>query len=701
MATSINRKNPDDLIFHVNPRLLTLLGDQLIRDANLAVFELVKNAYDANATKCTVVLEHPDDASSARIIIQDDGTGMDGAILRNVWMMIATDHKALQRTQNTRTAKPFNRFPLGEKGLGRLSIHKLGHFIQMVTRVKGGDELVMEFDWDKLENAKSLNDAVVKLVRRSPITFPGSKHGTRLEVKNLRESWTRGELRRLHRAVNSLCSPFKGPVDFEVTLTAPGNEEWLEGMFTSEDAYKCALYHVHGSFEGKTGCFEYEFIPPAGLESQLAQRKEAQKEIVLERKEGRKSIPDVDLSKHKIGNVEFDFWLFDRDGAVLRAVTDDIKGLKDYLDDNGGIRIYRDGIRVYDFGEPGNDWLNLDMRRVNTPTAKTSNNQILGVLRLDATTSGDLREKSNREGFIENQAYKDFQAAVLSVLTQVEADKTKDQKRVREVTGKGTGQKLFAKLAELRDTLDRKGVLAEVEPKLKAVEKEMEIYRDQLLHAAVPGLTIGVMLHGAEKILDELREATRKKADSLRISELVDKLYRAMRPVTNLLKNPGTAKTSAGILVKEAIFSAELRMKRHGITLVNGMETGCPDFKMQGSKQMLIASITNLIDNSIHWLEMKLPKQKLLYIGTTNDIEGGPAIVVADNGPGFGNDAPEDLVAPFFTRRNGGMGLGLYIVSEVMRVNHGRLVFPDEGDVDLPREFDGAVIAIQFPEASI
>ena len=699
MTTTPMKKNPDDLTFHVNPRLLTLLGDQLIRDANLAVFELVKNAYDANATQCAVILQNPSDASNARILIQDDGTGMDEATLRNVWMMIATDHKALQRTDGTRSAPPFNRFPLGEKGLGRLSIHKLGHFIQLVTRVKDGDELVMEFDWDKLENANSLNDAVVRLVRRTPITFPGRKHGTKLEVSRLRESWTRGELRRLHRAVNSLCSPFKGPVDFEVTLAAPGNEAWLEGLFTSENAYQCALYHVQGLFEGGTGSFEYKFTPPPGTEKQLTQRKESMSDFGLDRREGRKSIP-IDLSMFKIGKVEFEFWMFDRDPAVLRSVTDDIKGLKDYLDDNGGIRIYRDGIRVYDFGEPGNDWLNLDMRRVNTPTAKTSNNQILGALRLDATTSADLREKSNREGFIENQAYKDLQAAVISVLTQVEAEKTKDQKRVREAAGKGTGQKLFSKMAELREVLDRKGVLAEVEPKLKAVEKEMEIYRDQLLHAAVPGLTIGVMLHGAEKILEELREAAKKGTDTVRVKELVDRLYRAMRPVTNLLKNPGTAKTSAGVLIKEALFSAELRLRRHGITLVNGMGLDCPDFKMQGSKQMLIATITNLIDNSIHWLEMKNPKLKQLYIGTTNDLEGGPSIVVADNGPGFGNDAPEDLVTPFFSRRNGGMGLGLYIVSEVMRVNHGRLVFPDDGDIDLPKGFDGAIVAIQFPEAS-
>jgi signal transduction histidine kinase len=701
MALTARKKSGSEkLIFRVRPRLLTLLGDQLIKDANLAVFELVKNAYDADATVCAVTLEYPTDPTKARITVEDDGIGMDEDTLRNVWMMIATDFRALQRQEDRRTKK-FHRFPLGEKGLGRLSAHKLGRSIRLITRRRGDEELVLDFNWDRIESADDLESAGIDLEIRQPETFKGNQHGTCFEITRLREPWNRGQARRLHRAVNSLCSPFKGPEDFEVMLSIPDHEEWLKNLFTAEDANKCALYHVRGSFEAKSGTFDYTFTPPPGYSKQLTKTTEKGKEVALEKKiENSRKSEALDLSKHKIGKVSFDFWLFDRDPAVLRDVTDDVKGLKDYLDENGGIRIYRDGIRVYDFGEPGNDWLNLDIRRVNTPTARTSNNQILGALWLNATESGDLREKTNREGFIENEAFEDFRAAVISMLTQMEAEKTKDQRRLREILGKGTGKRVFEKLAEVREVLERKGVLAEVEPKLKAAEKEMEIYRDQLLHAAVPGLTIGMMLHGAEKILDELRAATSRGAHPDRIKELVDRLYRAMRPVTNLLKNPNPGKTSAGVLIKEAIFSAEIRLRRHHITLINGMEMDCPDFKIQGSKQMLVASITNLIDNSIHWLETKAPKQKYLYIGTTQDIEEGPAIVVGDNGPGFGKDDPEDLIAPFFTRRAGGMGLGLYIVSEIMRVSQGRIVFPSKSDVDLPDQIKGAVVALQFLEKS-
>src|SRR5258708_19709495 len=176
MAVAARKKSGSEkLIFRVRPRLLTLLGDQLIKDANLAVFELVKNAYDADATVCAVTLENPTDQSKARITVEDDGVGMDEDTLRNVWMMIATDFRALQRLEDKRTKK-FNRFPLGEKGLGRLSAHKLGRFIRLITRRRGGQELVLDFDWSKIESAELLETSAISLKFSSPEPYPGHHH---------------------------------------------------------------------------------------------------------------------------------------------------------------------------------------------------------------------------------------------------------------------------------------------------------------------------------------------------------------------------------------------------------------------------------------------------------------------------------------------------------------------------------------------
>jgi nitrogen fixation/metabolism regulation signal transduction histidine kinase len=113
------------------------------------------------------------------------------------------------------------------------------------------------------------------------------------------------------------------------------------------------------------------------------------------------------------------------------------------------------------------------------------------------------------------------------------------------------------------------------------------------------------------------------------------------------------------------------------------------------TRRLIIAILMNLIDNSIWWLENKGARNKRIFIGTSTDLPGGPAIVVADNGPGF-IDPPEYLCRPFFTRRPDGMGLGLHIASEVMKAHGGRLEIPNEDDVEVPEGFDGAVVALVF-----
>lgn len=121
------------LPFRPRARLLQLLGDQLIGSPRLAVFELVKNAYDADAENVTVTLIHIDDASKIAITVEDDGDGMTLATIRDIWLVPAHDHRGLQRAALKRTR--LNRLPLGEKGVGRFAVHKLGDRIELITRV--------------------------------------------------------------------------------------------------------------------------------------------------------------------------------------------------------------------------------------------------------------------------------------------------------------------------------------------------------------------------------------------------------------------------------------------------------------------------------------------------------------------------------------------------------------------------------------
>lgn len=684
----------EQVSFRARARLLTLLGEQLIRDAGLAVFELVKNAYDADATKCAISMHKLTSPAEAKIIVEDDGCGMTVDVIREVWLVIGTDFRTKQRKSGKRSPK-FGRLPLGEKGVGRLAAHKLGRTISIVSRAARSREVVLTINWDEFDSDSDLEGVTMNLDTRTPVLFGGDHHGTRIEITDLRDrEWTRGKVRNLHRSVTSLCSPFSAPDSFRVSLKLQPKSDWLAGLLKPKAVLKKALYRAHGWFEGGSLHLNYEFRPFAGL--QIEAKRIYGQELGLARKAGRKVEP-LDLAKHSIGKVGFDFYLFDLDTSVLSAANEDKAGLKKYLAENGGIRIYRDGVRVFDFGEPGNDWLNLDARRINAPTVKTGNRQVLGALQLDAENSTGLIEKTNREGFIENDAYADFQDAVIWVLTQIEAQRVPDQERVRALYAP-TGSKkrpVIEELAELREDLQKRGWLPDVEQHLDRIEKQFGEVQEVLLRAAVPGLTFGSVVHQAEKVVQELVLAVEHDAEMSRIRRLVGQLSQMMDGLTFLIQKSGFTKEKASTLIAQTLFNCELRLEKHEFDVVNGLSSGSPDFLVRCVRRLVVGTLMNFIDNSIFWVETMKTSGGLLYIGTTKELDGRPSIVVADNGPGF-RDEPEALIQPFFSRKPDGMGLGLHLAAEIARQHNGRLLFPDVGDVSIPAAFTGAVIALQF-----
>ncbi len=249
--------------FRPRARMLLLLGDQLIRDAGLAVFELVKNAYDADATSCTVTMHDITDPARASVTIEDDGVGMDLLTITDVWLEPGTDYRAKEREQKKRTTK-FKRLPLGEKGVGRFAVHKLGQVIELVTRRRGEDEVVVRIDWADFENAEYLSEVPVSAKTRKPQVFTGSQTGTRIEVTQLREKgWTKRKVRDLHRAITSICSPFGAPDDFVASLLLEPESDWLDGLLDMKTVLQQSLFRVSGLIRGSELTYRLR-IPPAG-----------------------------------------------------------------------------------------------------------------------------------------------------------------------------------------------------------------------------------------------------------------------------------------------------------------------------------------------------------------------------------------------------------------------------------------------------
>lgn len=245
--------------FKPRAQMLLQLGEQLIKNENIAVLELVKNSYDADATEAKVIMTDVDQPLSGYIEIIDNGYGMNLDVIRNIWMEPGNSHKREIVNKNERT--PLGRLPIGEKGIGRFGVHKLGKRIELISKTKNDKEVVLKIDWNKFESAEYLSDVNIDVAEREPEYFTDGKTGTYMRIDNLSKAWTRGMMRSLYRSLTTLNSPFDSNKSFSVKLKT-NRREWLEGILKFEDIKKYALFEGEIELSGdQMVAFDYEFKP--------------------------------------------------------------------------------------------------------------------------------------------------------------------------------------------------------------------------------------------------------------------------------------------------------------------------------------------------------------------------------------------------------------------------------------------------------
>jgi len=689
----------EKVIFKPRARILLQLGEQLIRNESIALLELVKNSYDADASTVKVIMRNVDDPESGVIIIEDDGCGMTLDIIKNVWMVPGSDYKEKLVREKRRTSK-FGRLPLGEKGIGRFAVHKLGDVVEIITRAENNPEIYLQIDWTAFEKAGYLEKVPIEILVRDPEYFI-NESGTRITIKKLRSPWNRRMVREIYRAINSFASPFDVQESFKVYFEIDEDKkEWIEGLLSWNQIEDYALFRFRCKIEGdEIKKFKYEFTPWPTM-TKLSGRTIDENNKYLRKQS--KMIDQkgniIDLNKYRIGPVIFEGYIFDRDPRILSLGVQDKKGLRNYLDQNGGIRVYRDGVRVYDYGEPGNDWLGLDIRRVNIPTKRVSNNIIMAAVYLERDKSLDLVEKTNREGFLENEAYIELKRALLYSLSLVEEFRYEDKEKIRTVYGlKSKKELVVSSIKELHSIIDKKvkeaSVKKEINRYLARIEREYREMREILLKSAGAGLTLSVVIHEIEKIIDELKKVVEREKVTSRVVRLVRHLANLVEGYTIIIRKSEAKKWDAKKLIDQAIFNMEYRFRVHEIDIIKEYKLYEKFHEIYGSRNLIINSLINIFDNSIWWLEYWYKKgeikKKKVYVALSDNIPGHISIVVADNGPGF-TLPPEEITKPFVSAKPDGMGLGLHIVEEIMKAHRGMLLFPDPDEFGIPREFGAA-----------
>ena len=691
--------------FKTRARIINQLGEQLIKNESIALLELIKNSYDADASECNVTMNNPDSTDKGEIIILDDGEGMDYEMLSTVWLEIGTSYKdELRKDASTLRSPKYGRLRQGEKGIGRLGVHRLGKEIEIATRKKGSKECKLTINWDNIEKSTYIEDLPVKIQKKDPQEFT-SGSGTKITIKRLRVPWTRKMARDCARAITSLNSPFDSDDSFRVTFEIP-HSNWLNKLLTFEDIEQYKLFSFDIRMKGNhISEFLYEFIPWDTMKK-LSPRiintddKEIKELLRMVWKEDRK-YKDVDLNKFKIGEVRFRGLIFDRGTRTLNLGVQDKLGFKRYLNENGGVQVFRDNMRVMDYGELGNDWLDLGGRRINMPTKKISNNIILAAVYLDRSQSDDLKEKANREGFVENEAYWEFREAINFAIERIESFRKTDKDLLRKHYGpQKTSEPVITSISELKDIVDQgvkdESTRRDIKRYLDRIEGEYESITNSLIKSAGAGLNLIIVIHQIEKIIKDIKAMLKMKVPVENIEERIKNLSVLVEGYSILVKNSEKKSRNLKKIVEQTIFNINFRLEAHGIKCNQTFHKTTTNLDALCSENHVLNALMNLFDNSIWWLGYSKTKNPEIFLDISDSLHGYISIVMADNGPGF-TKPTEEIIKPFVSDKPGGMGIGLHLTHHIMESLGGKLIFPEMEIFDIPAKYEkGAKIALAF-----
>lgn len=705
--------------FSITPRVIAHLGEDLIKNDSIALLELVKNAYDANASECTIDFLVDTENKLSKITIIDNGIGMDTDTIKNAYLVIGTDYKKKELSNKLKNNKYSGRYPLGEKGIGRLGVHKLGNKIYIYTKSQKCNEVELVIDWEKLNDAEKINDFKIEINENLKPKYINSKikTGTIIIIENLKTKWDRRQIREIYRNLTSLHSPFtKSDDEFKVKITS--NSDLFKGLSDFEDIINAGLYFCHCKMKGKyITNFSYKFKPwdtllklDKGRIISIKELKNIDKCLIgiKDSESPGKSIKDlyeIDLNKEGVGEIEFDLVIFEKDAQIFNYVNAEKSSINKYLSENGGIRVYRDNVRIYDYGERDNDWLGIDIRRVHRVGGNVSNNIILGSVRINRIQSFGLREKTNREGFIENQPYKAFVDAVNFALSLFVRYRNEDKIMLTNLYKEfKVVEPVLSDLNEVIDVVKERvsdeETKVEILKYLTRINKQYSDVKEVLIKSSNAGINLGAVIHEIDKQIKALIGCAEKN-DIERVKVIAKRLEKIVLGYTIMIKKSAIKEYSLNYLVQIAVDNYHFRFSDHKIEIK--IFNDSREIYAKCSEAETVSIITNLLDNSIFWLSYARKEDRKISVYITTQINDYSTIIVSDNGPGF-NIPTEMATQPFISGKpnNMGTGLGLHIANEMMHAMKGELHFFGKNDINFPEyvikeKITSAIIALCLP----
>jgi signal transduction histidine kinase len=676
------------------PGILRRLGEELNPNPDQGIIELVRNAYDADASSCRIELLDVDKAGGS-IRIADDGIGMEVSDLVNGWLILGKSGKQAERV----TAS--GRKVVGNKGLGRLAALRLGQIATVETKTaKASKRLRLRLDWHLFDNAQVVEEVPLQI---EPLTekTKGS-HGTTVIIEKLRATLSHAEVRRLARSLVLLADPFGAKGSFRPSLIAPAFAD-LEKLVRSAYFDQAEFHLVASLTAGMAKASVLDYKGETLFEANHAQiRKTKGKEEVL---------------AYEAPDAVFDLWVFLLDGEKFATRNVTLTEVKDWLNDFGGVHLYDRGLRVHPYGDKGHDWLDMNLARTRNPELRPATNTSLG--RLEVKDNDEmLVQKTDRTGFIENQAFTDLRRFAMDSLEWMARSRLEQRESRRATVKQEVPPSIREATVGIESALkriapaSRKHIQEAVGKYQKARDREARSLRDDLqLYRTLStvGTTSAVLAH-------ELKKPVRQIGAMARMIERIGKRELPARydatlasPVSQILRASDSLKTFANVTTT----LLEREKRRQGRVSLSAVVTEIiallkpfldeaqvsvtTDFvdhepAIFGSISSCESIVANLLTNSINAFSYSQAKSanRKIQIRTSASVIG-LELQVEDNGPGIQGLDLKDIWLPGQSTTPGGTGLGLTIVRDAVNELGGTVTASAKGALG------GAAFKIAFP----
>lgn len=464
--------------YNISARTTILIGREGVSRADGAIIELIKNTYDADADFCYIAFDSQND----KLYILDNGIGMTKSIIQDCWMLIGTDNKKYNYLSDKKRVKS------GEKGIGRFALDRLGSKCTMYTK-NISEPLIYWFnDWDKFEEVgKTLDDISadfeflendfisiipkvivdnLKLLTKEKIeelTAAGKEHpkfsletGTLFIIEGLRDKWDNTEIDKIFSVLGFLVPPGEQSQYYLFAQTSADKPaEEIQCQVIDDYDYK-----VMASFDGesvKATIFRNEYdlnIIPKDLFEEDAFKVEPYtldsfKKGVFETKMSLAELTgnsneDFLKKAKEVGPFEFQYVFMKLAGGEGNYYTKAVNAKRKlWMQEHGGIKIYRDNFVVRPYGDPNSktyDWLGLDARKGGNPVAVShksekwhvNNSQIQGTVLISRTNNSSILDKANREGVIENEYFDVLTNILQGIISLFEKDRAYIAHHIKE-----------------------------------------------------------------------------------------------------------------------------------------------------------------------------------------------------------------------------------------------------------------------------